>query len=154
LWSSRSSVGLYIHSLSLLSDAGHNLADVAALALALLAFRLSGSRPTDRYTYGYSKTSILVALFNALVLLVSIGAITYEAVQRFIHPEPLPGLTIALISRGTAFLSMPAQHISLCGKKKKTSMSERPICISRLMHWSRWPSSSAGSSFILQGFMS
>ena len=106
-------VGLYIHSLSLLSDAGHNLADVAALSLALLAFRLSGSRPTDRYTYGYSKTSILVALLNALVLMVSIGAITYEAVQRFIHPEPLPGLTIAVvagigifINAGTAYLFM------------------------------------------------
>ena len=105
--------GLSIHSLSLLSDAGHNLADVASLALALLAFRLADVRPTDRYTYGLRKTSILVALLNAVVLLISIGAIAYEAIQRFIHPEPLPGMTIAivagigiLINSGTALLFM------------------------------------------------
>ncbi len=106
-------VGLSIHSLSLLSDAGHNLADVAALALALLAYRLADVKPTDRYTYGLRKTSILVALLNAVVLLISIGAIAYEAVERFIHPEPLPGMTIAivagigiLINTGTALLFM------------------------------------------------
>src|SRR5436189_2866595 len=62
-------VGLYIHSLSLLSDAGHNLADVATLALSLLAFRLLKVKSNEHYTYGYRKTSILVALFNGMVLL-------------------------------------------------------------------------------------
>lgn len=90
--------GLYIHSLSLLSDAGHNLADVGALALSLLAFRLLKVKSNDRYTYGYRKTSILVALFNAVILLVSIGAITYEAIHRFFNPEPLPGFTIAIVA--------------------------------------------------------
>jgi cobalt-zinc-cadmium efflux system protein len=106
-------VGFSIHSLSLLSDAGHNLADVASLALALLAFRLADVKPSDRYTYGFRKTSILVALLNAVVLLISIGAIAYEAVQRFLHPESLPGMTIAivagigiLINTGTALLFM------------------------------------------------
>jgi cobalt-zinc-cadmium efflux system protein len=89
---------LYIHSLSLLSDAGHNLADVGALALSLLAFRLLKVKSSDNYTYGYRKTSILVALFNAVVLLVSIGAIIYEAAHRFFNPEPLPGTTIAIIA--------------------------------------------------------
>src|SRR4051812_45360423 len=90
--------GLYIHSLSLLSDAGHNLADVGALALSLLAFRLLKVKSSENYTYGYRKTSILVALFNAVVLLVSIGAILYEAAHRFFNPEPLPGTTIAIIA--------------------------------------------------------
>lgn len=90
--------GLYIHSLSLLSDAGHNLADVASLALSLLAFRLAKAKPTEQFTYGYSKTTILVALFNAVVLLTSIGAIGYEAIHRFLNPEPLPGKTIAVIA--------------------------------------------------------
>src|SRR5436190_14228295 len=80
--------GLTIHSLSLLSDAGHNLADVIALALSLLAFRLVKVKPNEQYTYGYSKTTILVALFNAVVLLVSIGAIVYEAAHRMLSPEP------------------------------------------------------------------
>ena len=91
-------VGLYIHSLSLLSDAGHNLADVVALALSLLAFRLLKVKTNDKYTYGYRKTSILVALFNAVVLLVSIGAIAYEAIHRFLNPEPLPGNIIAIVA--------------------------------------------------------
>ncbi len=105
--------GLYIHSLSLLSDAGHNLADVGALALSLLAYRLLKVKPNEKYTYGYRKTSILAALFNAVVLLVSIGAIAYEAIHRFFNPEPLPGHVIAIVAGAgivinafTAFLFM------------------------------------------------
>lgn len=90
--------GFHIHSLSLLSDAGHNLADVGSLALSLLAFRLLKVKSNEKYTYGYRKTSILAALFNAMILLVSIGAIAYEAIHRFFHPEPLPGKTIAIIA--------------------------------------------------------
>jgi cobalt-zinc-cadmium efflux system protein len=90
--------GLFIHSLSLLSDAGHNLADVGALALSLLAFRLLKVKSNERYTYGYRKTSIIVALLNSMVLLVSIGAIVYEAVHRFINPRPMPGTTIAIVA--------------------------------------------------------
>ncbi len=91
-------VGLVTHSLAILSDAGHNFADVGALAISLLAFRLVKIRATKNYTYGYRKTSVLTALFNAMVLLVSIGAILYEAAHRFFNPEPIPGFTIALIS--------------------------------------------------------
>jgi len=90
--------GFRVHSLSLLSDAGHNIADVGSLALSLLAFKLLKARSNSKYTYGYRKTSILAALFNAMILLVSIGAIAYEAIQRFFHPEPLPGKTIAIVA--------------------------------------------------------
>ena len=91
-------VGLSIHSLSLLSDAGHNLADVASLAMSLIAIRLLKVKPTDKYTYGFKKTTILVALLNAAILLLSLGAIGWEAVQRLMHPEPLPGRTIAIVA--------------------------------------------------------
>jgi cobalt-zinc-cadmium efflux system protein len=91
-------IGLSIHSLSLLSDAGHNLADVASLALSLIAIRLIKVRASDKYTYGYKKTTILVALFNAAILLLSIGAIAYEAVQRILTPQPLPGRTISIVA--------------------------------------------------------
>src|SRR3569832_66742 len=90
--------GLYFYSLLLLSDAGHNLADVASLALSLIAFKLVKLKPTERYTYGYSKTTILVALFNSMVLMVSIGAIGYEALHRFLHPEPIQGGTISIVA--------------------------------------------------------
>ncbi|MEJ7683146.1 MAG: cation diffusion facilitator family transporter [Segetibacter sp.] len=91
-------VGFNVHSLSLLSDAGHNLADVGTLALSLLAFRLLKVKSNTKYTYGYRKTSILAALFNGMVLLVSIGAIAYEAIHRLFNPEPLPGKTIAIVA--------------------------------------------------------
>jgi cobalt-zinc-cadmium efflux system protein len=90
--------GLAIHSLSLLSDAGHNLADVASLAMALIAFRLMKVKPNEKYTYGYKKTTILVALLNAAILLLSLGAIGYEAIHRLMSPEPLPGKTISVVA--------------------------------------------------------
>jgi len=91
-------VGLIIHSLSLLSDAGHNLADVASLALSLFAFRMMKVKSNTVYTYGYKKTTVLVALLNGGILLVSIGAILYESVHRLLLPEPLPGKTISIVA--------------------------------------------------------
>lgn len=91
-------VGLVIHSLSLLSDAGHNLADVASLGLSLFAFRMMKVKSNTVYTYGYKKTTVLVALLNGSILLVSIGAILYESIHRLILPEPLPGKTISIVA--------------------------------------------------------
>lgn len=90
--------GLLIHSLSLLADAGHNLADVGALGLSLLAFKLVKVKGNEKYTYGYRKTSILVALFNGMVLMVSIGAIIYEGIHRFFNTEQVQGLTISVVA--------------------------------------------------------
>jgi cobalt-zinc-cadmium efflux system protein len=91
-------VGLYVNSLSLLSDAGHNLADVVALSLSLLAFLLMKVKSSNQYTYGYRKTSILVALLNTMFLLVSIGAIIYEAFHRLLNPSPTSGGIIAIVA--------------------------------------------------------
>ena len=98
-------IGLKINSLSLLSDAGHNFLDVAGLALAMIAFKLSKSKSTDKYTYGYKKSSILISLLNAVILLISIGAIGYEAIFRFKNPQPVPGVTIAIISAIGIFIN-------------------------------------------------
>src|SRR5476651_2357899 len=89
--------GIITHSLSLLTDAGHNLSDVAALALALLAFKLAKVQANDKYTYGYKRSTIMVSFFNALVLFVAVGFIAYEAVVRFMHPEVIAGGTIAWV---------------------------------------------------------
>jgi cobalt-zinc-cadmium efflux system protein len=91
-------VGIAIHSMSLLSDAGHNLADVASLGLSLFAFRMMKAKSNTIYTYGYKKTTVLVALLNGGILLVSIGAILYESIHRLILPEPLPGKTISIVA--------------------------------------------------------
>jgi cobalt-zinc-cadmium efflux system protein len=90
--------GFSIHSLSLLSDAGHNLADVGSLGLSLLAFKLLKIKPNNKYTYGYRKTTILAALLNGVILLISIGAIAFAAIERFSNPPPLPGKIIAIVA--------------------------------------------------------
>lgn len=110
--------GLSVHSLSLLSDAGHNLADVGALALSLLAFKLLKVKSSSQYTYGYRKTSILVALFNAVVLLVSIGAIAYEAIHRFLAPEPVKGGSIAVIAGVGILINASTALLFLRDKEK------------------------------------
>ncbi|HZB14200.1 MAG TPA: cation diffusion facilitator family transporter, partial [Chryseolinea sp.] len=81
--------GFFSGSLALISDAGHNLSDVASLALALLAFRLLKSKSTEKYTYGYRKASILISLLNAVILLIAVGGIGYESIQRFLSPRPV-----------------------------------------------------------------
>lgn len=90
--------GLISGSLSLLTDAGHNLSDVASLALALLAFKLAKAKSNKNYTYGYKRSTIIVSFFNAVILVVAVGFIIYEAVMRFIHPEPIAGGTIAWVA--------------------------------------------------------
>lgn len=91
-------MGFVSHSLSLLTDAGHNLSDVASLALALLAFKLAKVRSNKNYTYGYKRSTIIVSFFNALILFVAVGFIAYEAVMRFLHPEVIAGGTIAWVA--------------------------------------------------------
>ncbi|MFB9842519.1 cation diffusion facilitator family transporter [Mucilaginibacter ginsenosidivorans] len=90
--------GLWSHSLSLLTDAGHNLSDVAGLALALLAFKLSKVGSSREYTYGYKRSTIIVSFFNALVLFIAVGFIGYEAIMRFIHQETVEGGTMAWVA--------------------------------------------------------
>lgn len=90
--------GFWQNSLALLADAGHNLSDVASLALALLAFRLAKVKPNDRFTYGYRKTTILVALLNAVILLIAIGGIGFEAFQRIWDPRPTEGGVMAVVA--------------------------------------------------------
>ncbi|MGL4293554.1 MAG: cation diffusion facilitator family transporter [Bacteroidales bacterium] len=91
-------VGITTDSLALLSDAGHNLGDVFSLLLALLAFRMMRVKPNLHYTYGYKKSSVLVSLINACVLLVTVGVILVESLRKILHPEPVNGDTIALVA--------------------------------------------------------
>ena len=90
--------GLFYHSLSLISDAGHNLSDVAALALALLAFRLVKVKPNDKFTYGFRKSTILVSLINSVVLFIAIGAIIWESISRLHQPVIIQGQPIAIVA--------------------------------------------------------
>jgi cobalt-zinc-cadmium efflux system protein len=90
--------GILTGSLSLLTDAGHNLSDVASLALALLAFKMTKVGSNSKYTYGYKRSTILVSFFNAVILVVTVGVIIYEAIMRFINPEVVSGSTMAWVA--------------------------------------------------------
>lgn len=86
--------GLFSHSLGLLSDAGHNLSDVFSLLLAMVAFKLASSAATKRFTYGYRKTSVLISLLNAIILLVAVGAIVVESIAKIGNPVEVNGTLI------------------------------------------------------------
>jgi cobalt-zinc-cadmium efflux system protein len=90
--------GVLSNSVALLADAGHNLGDVLGLGVAWLASELVKRAPTSRFTYGLRSSSILAALFNALFLLVTVGAISWEAIQRFGSPEPVAGKTVMIVA--------------------------------------------------------
>lgn len=98
-------IGISINSLSLLSDAGHNFLDVSSMALSLLALRLTKSTANSKFTYGWKKSSILIALVNAIVLLISIGAIGFAALSRLRNPAQLPGIVIASIALIGVFIN-------------------------------------------------
>ena len=90
--------GLYYGSLALISDAGHNLTDVASLALALLAFRLAKVKSSDKFTYGYRKSTILVSLINSVVLFIAIGGILWESISRLHNPVVVQGIPISIVA--------------------------------------------------------
>lgn len=90
--------GVLAHSLALVADAGHNLSDVLSLLLAWGASRLSQMQPTKRYTYGLRSSSILASLINAIILLIAMGAIAWEAIRRFNQPQEIPGGTVMAVA--------------------------------------------------------
>jgi cobalt-zinc-cadmium efflux system protein len=90
--------GFIANSTALMADAGHNLSDVLGLALAWGAAILARSTPNRQFTYGLRSSSILAALFNALLLMMACGAIGWEAVHRFSNPSPVAGWTVSIVA--------------------------------------------------------
>lgn len=110
-------VGLGYHSMGLLSDAGHKLFDVFSLVIALVAFKLASSKATNRFTYGYKKTSILISLLNAVLLFAAVSIILVESCQKFVDPPEVSGAAISwtaavgiLVSGISALLLMKHQR--------------------------------------------
>ncbi len=91
-------VGILVHSLALLADAGHMLTDAGALALALVAIRLAARPPQGGYTFGLKRFEILSAQANGLTLLVLGGLIVYEGINRLIAPPEAGGLAILVVA--------------------------------------------------------
>ena len=105
--------GVIANSVALLADAGHNLSDVLALLLAWGAAWLTRRQPTSRHTYGFGSSSILASLINAMLLLVAVGAIAFEAIGRIFRPEPVAEFTVIwvaaagiLVNGATAWMFM------------------------------------------------
>jgi cobalt-zinc-cadmium efflux system protein len=90
--------GFVANSTALMADAGHNLSDVLGLVFAWGAAVLSRARPGGRFTYGYRGSSILAALLNSLLLMLACGAIGWEAVRRFGHPDEVAGTTVSVVA--------------------------------------------------------
>jgi len=91
-------VGYFTDSLALISDAAHNLSDVASLLISLLGMKLAQKASSSLYTYGYKKASILASLLNAILLVVIIFGILGEAIDRFTHPAEVAGLNIVIVA--------------------------------------------------------
>ncbi len=109
--------GVISGSLALIADAGHNLSDVLGPMLAWGARVLAARPATERRTYGFRKASILGALGSSLLLLVAIGGMAWEAVERITDPAPVQGMTVmvvagigVLVNAGTAALFMAGQR--------------------------------------------
>lgn len=90
--------GVIGNSLALITDAGHNLSDVLTLLLAWGAIYLAGKQPTPYRTYGFRRLTILASLLSGMVLLLAVGAITWEALGRLADPQPVDGLTVIVVA--------------------------------------------------------
>jgi cobalt-zinc-cadmium efflux system protein len=97
--------GVLAHSLGLLADAGHNLADVAGLAIAVIGLRYSLRSATMARSFGHHRATILAALANGGLLLAVTGFVAVDAVFRLIHPKPVHGGIVALVALASAVLN-------------------------------------------------
>jgi cobalt-zinc-cadmium efflux system protein len=109
--------GLIAGSMALLADAGHNLSDVLGLLIAWSAMALARRKPSGRYTYGLRSSSILAALFNAVLLLVAISVIAIEAISRFADPEPVAGTTVMIVAGVGILINTATALLFVRGRK-------------------------------------
>ena len=144
-------VGLLAGSLALLADAGHNLSDVLGLGIAWYAAHLSRLPPSARRTYGWGRGTILSALANAVILLVSVGAIAVEAVHRLASPAPVAemlvvwaaaagivvnGFTAWLFSRGDGDdVNLRGVFLHMAGD---TGISAAVVLAALVIGWTGW----------------
>jgi cobalt-zinc-cadmium efflux system protein len=105
------------NSVALLADAGHNLPDVLGLLLAWYASILAKRLPSQRYTYGLRSSSILAALFNAVLLLLATGAIAWEAIQRISEPGTVAGSTVMIVAAIGVVINTATALMFMAGSK-------------------------------------
>jgi cobalt-zinc-cadmium efflux system protein len=143
--------GWKVNSLALLADAGHNLSDVAGLGLAWAAAMAVRLAPDDRHTYGWRRASILAAFANAILLLVAMGSLAWEAVHRLGVPTQTQGLTIIVVAAvgvvvngitATLFMSGRSSDLNIRGAflhmAADALVSVGVVGAGALYLWTRW----------------
>ena len=106
------------NSVALISDAGHNFSDVISLILALIAALLIKKKSTEKFTYGYKKGSILIALINSILLLVALGVIIWEAVHRLYNPVQINGQIVIIVAFIGIFINGITAYLFIKDKEK------------------------------------
>jgi cobalt-zinc-cadmium efflux system protein len=119
--------GVFSNSMSLVADAGHNLSDVLALLFSWIAVILSQRKPTLKFTYGFRRSTILVALLNTIVLLVAVGIILFETIQRLHNPVEINAGSVMIVA--TIGIAVNAFTAWLFMKGKKDDINIRSAFI-------------------------
>ena len=109
--------GTLAKSLALVADAGHNASDVLGLFLAWGAYLVAKRRPSQKHTYGLRRSSILASLTNAVLLLVALGVIIWEAVHRFAQPVPVAGGTVIWVATLGIAINGVTAYLFASGRK-------------------------------------
>ena len=109
--------GWQVGSLALLADAAHNLSDVGGLVLAWAAFVAARLKPNPRHTYGWRRGSILASFANAILLLVAMGSLAWEAIQRIQTPAPIDAGTVMAVAGIGVIINTATAWLFLTGSK-------------------------------------
>ena len=109
--------GIAAGSLALIADAGHNLSDVLGLVLAWGAALLAAKPATEKRTYGFRKATIIASLGSAILLLVALGGITWEAVGRFFDPRPVEGIPVIIVAAIGVVINTITALLFISGRK-------------------------------------
>lgn len=145
------SYGVMTGSLALVADAGHNLSDVLGLLLAWGAMWLASKPATEKRTYGYKRATVLASLANAIILLVAVGGIGWEAVRRFMEPEPVASYTVIAVAMVGIFVNGITAWMFASGAKDDlnirgaflhmaadTGVTVGVIVAALMMQWTGW----------------
>ncbi len=109
--------GIAADSLALIADAGHNLSDVVGLLLAWGASALAGKAASDKRTYGFRKATVMASLGSAIMLLVALGGIAWEAIGRFNDPQPVAGMTVIVVAAIGVVINTATALLFVSGQK-------------------------------------
>ena len=119
--------GWKVGSLALLADAGHNLSDVAGLVLAWVAALAAGRLPDHRHTYGWQRASILAAFANAVLLLVAMGSLLWEAAHRLQVPAPTDGVIVMVVAAIGVLVNGATAALFMSGSKSDVNIQHLAV---------------------------